>query len=159
MTQTRLNRAILAPVLAFAMVTGPLQAQATGGGGAAAIGTGDSYSSLRGQLAFLGLRADDIGASAIDFTLGYQADDDGDAASLFLGTSFQLGQTALGQDTVFRVLIEGRSANWDSQTYQVEQYKVNLSLGAKTAGGLGYSARAFWQTDTVAISPPKYRHL
>jgi outer membrane protein assembly factor BamA len=157
MTQI-LKRAFVAIAFVNPATAGYLQAQDIGGG-PAVIETGVSYSSRRGELAFVGLQMNDIRGSGVDISFGYQVGDDGRAASAFVGKKFALGQTFMGNDSFLRLSVEGRSSDWDSQTYSVEQYKVNLAVGATTAGGLTYSARTFWQTDTLGDFAPNISPL
>ncbi len=143
-------------VCGLAIAAGSAMAQ---NGGSAALQTGASYSSLRGGLAFVGLEADDILGSGVDFSLGYQAGDDGDALTGLISKTFALGDTALGSRSFVRTTIEARTSDWDSQTYSMDHYAADVAIGAQTVGGLRYDARLFWQSDSLGDLGPNVSPL
>ncbi|MFA8440563.1 BamA/TamA family outer membrane protein [Yoonia sp.] len=118
-------------------------------GGEAAIETGASYSSLRGGLAFIGVSADDLLGSGLDFRLGYQAGEDGEALSATTSKTFSFGSTALGEDTFARATLNARTSDWSSQAYALETYRASVEVGAETLSGFRYTGRLFWQQDSV----------
>ncbi len=132
----------------LAIPTGSALAQ-NATGGEASIETGASYSSRRGGIAFIGLNADNLFGRGIDIRLGYQASQDGRALNANVSQTYQLGQTALGQDTYLRGTLTGRASDWSSQDYSLAHYGAEITAGAETASGLHYRGRIFWQSDSV----------
>ncbi|MCF2872360.1 BamA/TamA family outer membrane protein [Octadecabacter sp. G9-8] len=128
-------------------------------GGSAALQTGASYSSLRGGLAFVGLDAENVLGSGVDLSLGYQAGDDGDAITGLISKTFSLGDTAIGSRTFVRTTLEARTSDWESQTYSMEHYAADVTIGAQTIGGLRYDARLFWQSDSLGDLGPNVSPL
>lgn len=118
-------------------------------GGSAVLTTGASYSSLHGGLAFVGLEADDLLGSGIDLNLGYRAGGDGSAFDARVTKTFALGNTALGERTFVRLVLDGQTTDWTSQSYSMAHYGANLTVGAQTESGLRYDAQLFWQSDSL----------
>ena len=137
----------LASVAIFTIAT-PVAAQDTGGG-EANLETGASYSSEHGVLAFIGLNAENLLGSGTDVSLGYQAGDGGEALNAAVSKTFLLGDTPFGLNTQINAALDGRISDWDIQDYATEHFQATLTASAQATPGLRYSARAFWQSDSL----------
>jgi len=151
-----INHFCTASSLIAALWGAPVLAQ---DGGSASLTTGASYSSLRGGLAFVGLEADDLLGSGIDLSLGHQAGEDGGAFNARVSKTYALGDTALGTQTFVRVVLEGQTTDWTSQTYSMEHFGANVTVGAETNSGLRYDAQLFWQSDSLGNLGPSVSPL
>ena len=114
------------------------------------ISTGASWSSLRGSLIFLAFDADNIRDSGVDLHFQFDKGEDGQAASLSLGKTFDLGRPVFGRDSFVRVSLDGAATEWDSDDYTARNLGLEVGFGATPLTNFTYEVRVFARTDTLA---------
>lgn len=112
------------------------------------LGTGASYSSNRGALAFLSFEGNDL-PGGVDVNARIEAGDDGHGGTLGASKRFALGDTKFGRDSFIGLGLDGAVFDWDSQDFAITDVQATLRFGAKLSETTSYTSRLFWSRNEL----------
>jgi outer membrane protein assembly factor BamA len=117
---------VLACAVMLGAVAVPVAALAQSGELAAGI----SYSDRYGATGSLGLRFDDLMEGALDASITHRSGEKGSDTAGSLAYTHQLGDTALGADSVVRLRLSGLNSDWSVNPYDTQSLDVLVGVGA-----------------------------
>lgn len=116
--------------------------------------TGLSYSSIYGATGFANVTVEDAFGTNLDLDLRLRAGDEGHGARLGIGSSYELGETGLGQNAELFYRISGGLSDWDFESFERTTLNVTAGIGADLSPVLSYRAEVFWdQIMTENLDP------